>query len=56
VALLFAVYHSCTWFRLAAKIQVVRLGRWTVPGGLVTAGAFLGWVVVSAGVAYFFVR
>ncbi len=54
VALLFAVYHSCTWFRLAAKIQVVRLGRWTVPGSLVTAGAFAGWVVVSAAVITFF--
>lgn len=55
VALLFAVYHSCTWFKLTAKIQVVRLGRWTAPRALVTAGAFLGWIVLSAAVVYFFV-
>ncbi len=52
VALVFAVYHSCTWFKLTAKIQVVRLGRWTVPRALVTAGAFVGWGVISAVVAY----
>ena len=55
VALLFAVYHSCTWFNLTSKIQVVRLGRWTAPRALVTAGAFLGWIVISVAVAYFFV-
>ena len=31
VALLFALYHSYTWFDLTSKVQVVRLGGRQVP-------------------------
>ena len=56
VALIFSLYHTCTWFGVLGKIQVVRLGRWTVPPGLVTASAFGAWIIASAFIAYFFLR
>ena len=56
IAFVFAVYHTITWFGVLSKIQVVRLGPWTVPPFLVTASAFGGWIVVSAAVAWYFVK
>jgi fumarate reductase subunit C len=47
VALLFALYHSYTWFDLASKVQVVRLGGQQVPPSLVTAVNIGVWLVLS---------
>lgn len=47
VALLFALYHSLTWFSLTARVQVVRLGEHPVPTRLVYAGIIGGWLVIS---------
>lgn len=46
------VYHTITWLRLTAHIQVVRLGRRVLPRRLVLAGLLTLWVAVSAIVAY----
>ena len=46
------LYHTITWLRLAAHIQVVRLGRRVLPRRLVLAGLLTLWVAVSAIVAY----
>ncbi len=46
------LYHTITWLRLTAHIQVVRLGRRVLPRRLVLAGLLTLWVVVSAIVAY----
>jgi fumarate reductase subunit C len=54
VAFIFALYHSITWFAVVGRIQIVRLGKLTIPPVLVTAGAFIGWFVVSAAIAYYF--
>lgn len=54
IVLLFALYHSITWLGLVSKIQIVRLGRLTVAPRLVSAGAYLVWLVSSAAVAYGF--
>ena len=51
VAFLFAVYHTVTWFQAASRIQVVRLGSWTMPGWMMVAGALGAWIVLSAAVA-----
>lgn len=51
VVFLFALYHSVTWFAVVGRVQVVRLGKLTVPPSLVTTGAFAGWVVVSVALA-----
>ncbi len=54
IVLLFALYHSITWLGLVSKIQIVRVGRLTVPPFLVGLGAYLSWIVASAVVAYLF--
>jgi fumarate reductase subunit C len=55
VALAFALYHTVTWFKLTGVVQVVRLGERRVPPGLVVAGAFVAWGVVSLFILYWLV-
>ncbi len=52
VALAFALYHTVTWFKLTGVVQVVRLGDRQVPPGLVVAGTFVAWGVVSLFILY----
>lgn len=52
VALAFALYHTVTWFMLTGVVQVVRLGDRQVPPGLVVAGTFVAWGVVSLFILY----
>ncbi len=47
VALLFALYHSVTWFEATAKILVIRRGEYRVPPKVVTAAGFGAWGVLS---------
>ncbi len=52
VAFIFAVLHTITWFAVASKVQVVKIGSWTMPPALVTGGALGAWLVVSAAVGW----
>ncbi len=52
VALAFALYHTITWFKLTGVVQVVHVGERRVPPGLVVAGAFVAWGVVSLFILY----
>ena len=54
VALLFALYHSITWFNLMPQVLVVRLGKRQVPPRLVTIVNFVGWLVVSLAILLLF--
>lgn len=53
VILVAALFHTVTWFRLTAHIQVVRLGRRVVPRDMVAAGLTAAWLGASGIVAYF---
>jgi fumarate reductase subunit C len=55
VALVFALYHTVTWFLLTGVVQVVRVGDQQVPPALIVAGAFAAWVVVSLFLLYWIV-
>ena len=48
VALVFAAYHSITWFNLTPKALVVRVGENRVPGVLIAGANYVAWAVVSA--------
>lgn len=48
VALVFAVYHSITWFNLLPKVIVLRQGEEKVPGVFLVAAHYLAWFAVSA--------
>ena len=48
VSLLFIVYHAITWFNLAPKAMVVRVGNTRVPGLLIAGSNYLAWAIASA--------
>ena len=48
VVLLFLLFHSVTWFNLAPKALVLRLGRRRVPDAIVLAGHYAAWLVATA--------
>ena len=52
VILFMAVYHSITWFNLAPKAMVIRVGSRTVPGRVIAAANFAAWVVLSVALAW----
>lgn len=47
-ALAASLYHATTWFKLAPKIMVVRLGDWKLPEPLMVIGQWIGMLVTSA--------
>ena len=56
IALLFALYHSWTWLGLAAKIQVVKIGKTTLPPIFIALGAYGSWIGATIVVAYLFLN
>lgn len=48
LSLFFIVFHAITWFNLAPKAMVVRVGTTQVPGFLIAASNYLAWVLASA--------
>ncbi|MDA1193881.1 MAG: hypothetical protein O2894_01715 [Planctomycetota bacterium] len=48
VVLIFAVWHTVTWFAAAPKALRVFRGESQVAPGLIAGGHFAAWVVVSA--------
>ncbi len=51
LALVAILYHTITWFNLAPRAIVVRLGKWRIPDLLIAGGNYAAWVLVS-GVIY----
>jgi fumarate reductase subunit C len=52
VSFLFIVFHAITWFNLAPKAMVMRIGSARVPGFLIAASNYAAWLIVSAVVAW----
>jgi fumarate reductase subunit C len=52
VSLLFVLYHAITFANLTPQAMVVKLRGRTVPGPLMAASVYLGWLVVSAILAW----
>jgi len=46
-ALVFALYHSFTWFNLAPKALPMHVGNRTVPDAAIAGAHYIGWVVLS---------
>lgn len=42
-----AVYHSCTWFNVAPKAMVVRIGAFKLPDIIISSAHYVAWAVVS---------
>jgi len=48
LAMLFAVYHTYTWFQVTPKAMPLMFAGKKVPGALIVAAHWLGFAVVSA--------
>lgn len=48
IVLLFALYHSVTWFHLAPKAIVIPRGEEQVPESLIAGASYAAWVALSA--------
>ncbi|MGH7827857.1 MAG: fumarate reductase subunit C [Candidatus Binatia bacterium] len=55
VALLFALYHSFTWFQSTSVVLPVRIGERLVPRRVVTALHIGAWGIVSLAILILFV-
>lgn len=53
IAFSMILFHSITWFNLAPKAMVIRVGEVRIPPVVVAGLNYLGWVVVSAALAWF---
>ena len=42
------LYHAVTWFKLAPKIMVVRIGNWALPERMMLFGQWLGLLILTA--------
>jgi fumarate reductase subunit C len=47
IAFLILIFHSVTWFNLAPKAMVVKIGKQRVPGVVVALSNYAGWVFIS---------
>ena len=52
ITLVFVLYHTITWFNLTPKILVLYRGEERIPQGLVAGTFYVGWLVISAIVAW----
>lgn len=51
-ALVALLYHSITWFNLAPKAMVIKIGENRVPGILVAIMNYAGWVTISIAIIW----
>jgi fumarate reductase subunit C len=42
------LFHSVTWFNLAPKAMVIKIGGRSIPGIVIALMNYFGWVVISA--------
>ena len=52
ITLAFLAFHAITWFNLAPQAMVIRLRGRRVPRSRIAGAHFVGWVVLSALVAW----
>ena len=52
IAIIFVVFHSVSWFRLAPKALVLRIGRKRIPDGVITALNYGAWGAFSIAIAW----
>lgn len=52
IALVFAIYHSVTWFNLTPKVFILRFGEEQVPSFVISGANLIAWIVISVIVAW----
>lgn len=56
ITFLFVLFHTITWFNLAPRAMVVRVGGKRLPDLVIAGLNYLAWAVVSAAVAWVLLR
>lgn len=52
VILVFVLFHTITWFKLAPSAMVLKVGKKKIPGSTIIAVNYLMWIVLSTGIAW----
>lgn len=52
VSLFFVLFHAITWFNLAPRAMVIRVGGRRVPDTLIAATNYIAWLAISGIVAW----
>lgn len=52
LAILFALFHTVTWFGVAPKAMPLQIGEIRVPGAAIIMAHYAGWIVVSVAVLF----
>jgi len=52
IAFLFVIFHSVTWFNLAQKALVIRVGKTRIPGSVIVGVNYFAWAVFSLAMAW----
>ena len=47
VAMVFAVYHSYTWFQVTPKAMPLMIGSKRIPGSIIVAAHWIGFAIAS---------
>ncbi len=50
------LFHSVTWFNLAPKALVIRVGENKIPGIVIALLNYAGWVVISVALAWLILK
>lgn len=53
IGFLFVLFHAVTWFNLAPRAMVLRLGGKQMPDIVIAASNYAAWIVASAIVGWF---
>ena len=56
LAMVFVLFHTITWFNLAPKAMVVRLGGRRLPDWLIAGGNYCAWLLLSGIVGWLLLR
>lgn len=52
VVLVFALYHTTSWFNVTPKAMPVQVGEDFLPGGIIVGAHYAVWLVVSAALLF----
>ena len=55
IVLIFALYHTFTWFNLTPKAMVFWIGERRIPGSVILAAIYTGWIGVSVVITWLIV-
>ena len=56
ISFIFVLFHTITWFNLAPRAMVARLGGKRVPDVLIAFSNYVAWLGISGVVAWFILR